>query len=307
MKEDIILFSVPPPGGRLDHILVSQVEEFSRSRLQKIIREGWVLVDNRVETKPAFRLEGGEVIELTIPPIKPSTLNAEDIPLDIIFENDDFIVINKPAGMVVHPSAGHETGTLVHAVLAHDPNIRGVGGEQRPGIVHRLDKDTSGVILLAKHDTTHRDIQNQFSQRKIKKNYTALVDGHPPTPVGRIEASIGRDKRHRKKMAVVRKEKGRDAISLYKTLESFQEHSLLEVEPITGRTHQIRLHLAFIKCPVVGDLVYGRRKSSIPIGRQFLHAAKIQFQLPDGGEIYEFEAPLPSDLQVVLEELRRQG
>jgi 23S rRNA pseudouridine1911/1915/1917 synthase len=292
-------------GGRLDQILSANVGDLSRSRLQKLIHEGRVKVDGIIIKKPSYQLDGDEIIELQIPPEKPTALEPEPIPLDILFENEDLLVINKPAGMVVHPSAGHDTGTLVHAVLAHAPDIQGIGGEIRPGVVHRLDKDTSGLILMAKNDSAYRALQKQFTERTVRKTYIALVDGAPPTPSGRIEASIGRDPAHRKKMAVVSAKKGRAAVSQYKVLEKFSNHTLLEVHPITGRTHQIRLHLAFIGCPVVGDRVYGRKRPSLEMHRQFLHAAKIGITLPGKHEVTIFEAPLAEDLEDVLATLRR--
>jgi len=224
--------------------------------------------------------------------------------LEIIFENEDLIVVNKPAGMVVHPAAGHQAGTLVHAALAHAPEMEGIGGEQRPGVVHRLDKNTSGLILLAKNDQTHRWLQDQFRLRKIQKTYLALVDGQPPTPTGRVEAPIGRDLKARKKMAVVPVAKGRQAVSEYHTLETFAAHTLLEVHPITGRTHQIRLHLAFLGCPVAGDTIYGKRHSTIPTERHFLHAMHITVRLRDAKQPSTFEAPLPAELANLLDQLR---
>jgi 23S rRNA pseudouridine1911/1915/1917 synthase len=208
--------------------------------------------------------------------------------------------------MVVHPAAGHSRGTLVHAALAHAPSMAGIGGEGRPGVVHRLDRDTSGLILLAKNDLTHRWLQEQFRRRQVSKVYLALVDGRPPTPTGRIEAPIGRDASQRKQMAVVAPQKGRDAVSEYRTLESFARHTLLEVHPITGRTHQIRLHLAFLGCPVAGDTVYGLHKPTLPLKRHFLHAARLSICLPGESQPRTFEAPLPIELERVLEGLRLQ-
>jgi 23S rRNA pseudouridine1911/1915/1917 synthase len=245
------------------------------------------------------------VIQVRIPPVQPGDLQPEAIPLEIIFENDDLLVVNKPAGMVVHPAAGHTSGTLVHAALAHAPEMEGIGGEQRPGVVHRLDRDTSGLILLAKNDQAHRWLQDQFRLRKVQKVYLALVDGHPPTPTGRIEAPIGRDPKQRKKMAVVPSDKGRQATSEYHTLEAFPAHTLLEVHPITGRTHQIRLHLAFIGCPVAGDTLYGHRHSTIPLPRQYLHAARLTIHLRGESGPRTFEAPLPEELVEVLKYLRQ--
>jgi 23S rRNA pseudouridine1911/1915/1917 synthase len=262
VNRNVIRIVSKTPGGRLDQILAKSIEDLSRSRLQKLIRDGRVYVNGIITTKPSFQLVGNEIIELEIPPPKPTTLEPEPIPLDIVFENKDLMVINKPAGMVVHPSAGHESGTLVHAVLAHAPDIQGIGGEQRPGVVHRLDKDTSGLILMAKNDAAYYALQKQFTERTVQKTY--------------------------------------------KKIENFENHSLLEVHPMTGRTHQIRLHLAFIGCPVVGDRVYGRRKTSLDLNRHFLHASKIMITLPGMREAMVFKAPLAEDLEEVLSNLRKE-
>lgn len=288
---------------RLDKFLVEQIPEFSRSRLQSLIKEGRVTVNGVIASKSGQALDRNSHILVEIPPVQPSELVAEDIELDIVFENDDLLVVNKPAGMVVHPSAGHHSGTLVHAALAHAGDIEGVGGVQRPGVVHRLDKDTSGLILLAKNDATHQWLQDQFASRQVQKIYLALVDGAPPTSRGRVEASIGRDPNNRKKMAVVPPTKGRAAVSEYSTVRKYPTHTFLEVHPITGRTHQIRVHLAFLECPVVGDRVYGRRHASLPLDRQFLHAAQLGIRLPGEEALSAFEAPLPEDLLNILERL----
>jgi 23S rRNA pseudouridine1911/1915/1917 synthase len=206
--------------------------------------------------------------------------------------------------MVVHPAAGHPSGTLVNAVLGYEPDIEGIGGEERPGVVHRLDKETSGLILLAKNERAHRWLQDQFRLRKVEKTYLALVDGKPPTPSGRVESHIGRDPSHRKRMAIVPESRGREAISEYKTVESFRDHTLLEFHPLTGRTHQIRLHCAFLGCPIVGDEVYGRKKFSVEIKRHFLHAYRLRIILPGEKEPRLFDAPLPTELEQVLASLR---
>lgn len=293
-----------PHSERLDIFLVEQLPDYSRSRLQALIKEGMVTVDGQPAKKTGMKLEKGMQIIVTIPPTKETDLVPEAIPLDIIFENDDVMVVNKPAGMVVHPSAGHESGTLVHAALAHAPEMEGIGGELRPGIVHRLDKDTSGIILLAKNDKAMRWLQARFKKRDVQKTYLALVDGAPPTPTGRVEAPIGRDPSHRKKMAIVSEAKGREAISIYKTVESFDKHTLLEVNILTGRTHQIRLHCAFVGSPIVGDTLYGHRKQRVKAPRQFLHAARLTITLPKEKKPRTFEAPLPDELESVLAELR---
>lgn len=290
---------------RLDKFLVRVLPEFSRARLQGLIADGFVSVDGLPAKKSGQMLEAGAAVEVRIPPPVPSGLVGEDIPLDIIFENEDLLVVNKPAGMVVHPAAGHDSGTLVHAALGYDPDIEGIGGEERPGVVHRLDKETSGLILLAKNERAHRWLQDQFRLRKVEKTYLALVDGAPPTPSGRVEAAIGRDPSHRKKMAVLPAGKGREAVSEYRTLEAFAHHTLLEFHPLTGRTHQIRLHCAFLGCPIVGDKVYGRKTPTLAIDRHFLHAAKLKIVLPNEKEPRLFEARLPVELERVLKELER--
>ena len=292
---------------RLDKFLVTCLPELSRTRLQSLIKDGLVTIDDKTPHKAGVMLETGQNIQVRIPPPVPSDLLPEEIPLQIVFENNDLMVVNKPAGMVVHPAVGHYSGTLVHAALAHAPQMEGIGGQQRPGVVHRLDKDTSGLILLAKNDRTHHWLQEQFRQRLVQKVYLALVDGIPPTPSGRIEAPIGRDQQARKQMAVVTSAKGREAVSEYQTIESFDAHTLLEVLPVTGRTHQIRLHLAFIGCPVAGDKTYGRRHSSIPLERHFLHAARLTIYLRGEMVPHIFEAPLPAELVGLLDDLRKYG
>ncbi len=267
-------------GTRLDKFLTSQLSEVSRSQIQNLIDRGWAEVNGSVAKKSGMGLEPGNTITLFIPPAAPVDLIPEAIALDIIFENKDLLVINKPAGMVVHPSAGHSSGTLVHAVLAHAPDIEGVGGEIRPGIVHRLDKDTSGIILVAKNDRSQRFLQEQFRNRTVKKIYNALVDSHPPTPEGRIEAPIGRDPGDRKRMAVVQEHKGRIAVTEYYTKERFAHHTYLEVHLFTGRTHQIRIHMAYLKCPVVGDKLYGYKKPTLDLERHFLHSSSLEICIP---------------------------
>lgn len=289
---------------RLDKFLVACLPDFSRSRLQALIKEGLVTINGKPVAKAGQMLDRSAVVQITIPPPTPTALQPEPIPLAILFENQDLLVVDKPAGMVVHPAAGHSSGTLVHAALSHAPEMEGIGGEGRPGVVHRLDKDTSGLILLAKNDRAHRWLQDQFRLRKVHKVYLALVDGRPPTPTGRIDAPIGRDLRQRKQMAVVPATKGRSATSEYRTQEAFAAHTLLEVSPVTGRTHQIRLHLAFIGCPVVGDTIYGRRHPSLLLDRHFLHAACLEVCLPGENEPRTFIAPLPPELVNVLEQLR---
>lgn len=283
--------------------LAGQLTELTRSRIQKLIDDGYVQVNDIPAFKTGIKIEPGFRIVVEIPEPKQTELAGEDIPLDILFENDDVIVINKAAGMVVHPSAGHATGTLVNAAIGYDPDMEGIAGEGRPGVVHRLDKDTSGIILMAKNDSALTWLQNQFKDRNIEKVYIALVDRRPPTPEGRIEAPIGRDPGNRQKMAIVSDEKGREAISIYKTTRNYKNHTLLEIHPLTGRTHQIRVHLAFLGCPVAGDTTYGFKRSSIGAGRHFLHAARLTIQLPGEAGTRTFEAPLPVELEQVLARL----
>lgn len=291
---------------RLDKFLVMKLPDFSRSRLQKLIENGNIWVDGVAAQKSGLMISQGSRIRVELPPPEPSMLVPEAIPLDIIFENDDLLVVNKPAGMVVHPAAGHESGTLVHAALAHAPEMKGIGGEKRPGVVHRLDKDTSGIILLAKNDKAHHWLQDQFRLRKAIKTYIALVDGKPPTPNGRIEAAVGRNGAHRQMMSVTGIKKGRAAVSEYHTLESFKEHTLLEVHPLTGRTHQVRVHLKFIGCPIAGDRVYGHHHPTIGLKRQFLHASRLTIRLPGEEKPRTFEARLPRELEQVLDKLREE-
>lgn len=307
MSERQVVLRFEQPAERLDKFLVSQLPEFSRSRLQGLIKDGFVVVNGRPARKSGQMLEVGAELTITIPPTEPGVLIPEQIPLDILYEDDDLLVVNKPAGMVVHPAAGHTTGTLVHAALSHAPQMEGIGGEKRPGVVHRLDKDTSGIIFLAKNDRAHRWLQDQFRLRRVEKTYIALVDGKPSTPLGRIEAAIGRSPSQRKQMAVTTSHKGREAVSEYRVLESFTQHTLLQIHPITGRTHQIRLHLAFIGCPVAGDTVYGRKKPSVPLQRHFLHAAGLSICLPGHTQPQRFESALPAELAAVLHSLRSEA
>lgn len=289
---------------RLDLFLVGELEAYSRTRVQRWIKSGRVRVNGETVQKPGLVLDAPARVEVAIPPPAPSQLIPESLPLNVIFENEDLLVVDKPAGMVVHPSPGHSRGTLVHAALAHAPELEGVGGVRRPGVVHRLDKETSGVILLAKRDAAHHWLQEQFRSRAVFKEYLALVDGRPPSPKGRVEVAIGRDPQHRTRMAAVPADRGRRAVTEYLTRERFSDHTYLTVHPITGRTHQIRVHLAFLDCPVAGDTLYGRRQPSVPLERHFLHAARLDVALPGESEARSFIAPLPMELNRVLEALR---
>jgi 23S rRNA pseudouridine1911/1915/1917 synthase len=290
-------------GERLDKALAARFGELSRVQIQDLIRDGMVTVNAR-PVKASHRLEGGETIWIKIPvPEADQEPQPEAIPLVILYEDEQVGVIDKPAGMVVHPAFGHTSGTLVNAVLARWPEIARFSAPERAGIVHRLDKETSGVILIAKSAAALDDLRAQFKEREVEKRYVALVEGMPPTPEGVIDAPIGRDPNQRKRMAVVRD--GRPAVTEYRVIETYAYHSLLEVFPKTGRTHQIRVHLAFIGCPVVGDNVYGPRKQRIKMKRHFLHAAAITFALPGDGRRLTVESPLPASLQNIVDKLPR--
>jgi 23S rRNA pseudouridine1911/1915/1917 synthase len=290
-------------GERLDKALAARLETLSRVQVQTLIRDGLVTVDGR-PVKASYRIEGGEVIRVKVPlPEEEQGPKPEAIVLDILYEDENIAAINKPAGMVVHPAYGHTSGTLVNAVLARWPQIAGFSEPERAGIVHRLDKDTSGAILVAKTTAALESLRAQFKARTVAKRYLALVEGMPDTPDGLIDAPIGRDPGQRKRMAVVRD--GRESVTEYHVLDTYAGYSLLEVLPHTGRTHQIRVHLAFVGHPVVGDTVYGRRKQSIKLKRHFLHAASLTFARPDTGEPITVEAPLPVALQRILDELPR--
>lgn len=307
MGAQIVRFHAPKPGGRLDVVIVEYLADQSRSQVQKLIRSGSVSVDSKVVKKTGYRLDGGEDLHVSIPEPTPTDLQPEAIPIDVIYEDQNLLVVNKEPGIVVHPSVGHATGTLVQAVLAHAPDIRGIGEEGRPGVVHRLDKDTSGIIIFAKHDEAHQWLQHQFQVRHVKKTYFVLTDSKPPTPSGKIDAPIGRDAKHRQKMAVVSKSRGREAVTTYYTHEQFPEHSFLEVRPETGRTHQIRVHMSFINCPIVGDRVYGRSKPTLPAERQLLHAGQLAIRLLGNEQLTTFKSPLPDDFELILGILRKRS
>ena len=304
MSEEILTLNFEEKDPmRLDHFLTEELPDYSRSRIQSFIKDDRVHIDGEGAKKFGQMLMPGQIITVLLPEIHDSKLIPENIPLDILYEDEQSIVINKPAGMVVHPAAGHESGTLVHAVLAHCDNLKGFGGEIRPGVVHRLDRDTSGIIVMAKNEKAHIFLQEQFKARSINKRYLALTDGTPPTATGRVEAPIGRDPIRRQQMAILTPDKGREAVTEYRTLKNYPKHTLIEAHPLTGRTHQIRVHMAFLKCPIVGDVLYGRRKQSIELNRHFLHAYRLTILLPGHKEPMTFEAPLPDELQVVLDNL----
>jgi len=290
MSADFRIVGAEESGARLDHFLAGWVPGFSRVRLQGFVKDGHVRVNGEV-TRPSHPLREGERVEVVIPEVSaPAQAAAQEIPLDILFEDAEILVLNKPAGLVVHPGAGNASGTVVNAILHHCAGIRMVGGEDRPGIVHRLDKETSGCLIVAKTETSHVRISEQFAGRTVAKTYLALVEGVPRMPHGTIEAAIGRHAVHRQKMTV--SERGREAVTKYRVLASRDGKALVECRPQTGRTHQIRVHLKHLGHPIVGDPVYGRRG---PHHRHFLHAWKIAFVHPGSGKPLEFVAPVPAD------------
>jgi 23S rRNA pseudouridine1911/1915/1917 synthase len=298
-------------GTRLDAFLASRVENVSRTLLKRAIEDGDVLVGGRA-SKPSHKLRAGERVEVEEIPAPPAAeLTPEDIPLDIVYEDAEVVVVNKPAGMVVHPAAGVHSGTLANALAYHFKQLS-EGGSLRPGVVHRLDRDTSGLVVVAKTAHAHENLAEQFRARTVFKSYAALVHGIVKEDKGKIEQPIARDPRNRTRMAVVRG--GRAALSLWKVRKRFERFTLLDVEIKTGRTHQIRVHLAWIKHPVVGDEVYGMgrdktvvdpktRQAIAALGRQFLHAERLGFHHPRTGEWMSFNAPLPRELAELIEKL----
>jgi len=287
------------PGERLDVFLSRAVAGLSRSQARRLIDDGLVTVDGAPE-RPSYRLPAGARVAATIPPAQEAEPAAERLPLTVIYQDEDVIVVDKPPGLTVHPAPGHPSGTLVNALLALAPELADVGDRIRPGIVHRLDRDTSGLLVVARNERARAGLSRQLKQREVSKTYLALVKGLPEPPQGTIEAPIGRHPRNRKKMAVVAG--GREAETRYRLREEIDGFALLEVEPVTGRTHQIRVHLAAIGHPVVGDATYGKRSEIV--ARQFLHAWRLAFDLPSSGRRVEFESPLPADLRAALARLR---
>lgn len=327
-SQDVRHFTVPPTaaGQRLDRWLTDQFEEESRSAIQRWIADGLVTVDGKHPGKAGIPLEAEAVVEVVEPPAPVETaLRPEDIPLNIIFEDDDLLVIDKPAGLVVHPGPGHATGTLANAVLHHCPKLEGIGGEKRPGIVHRLDRGTSGLIVVAKNDASMRLLQEQFADRTVYKEYLALLEGRVEPPRGRIDAPIGRHPTRRQRMAVLPAPTGpggtagrgrqaagaREAVTEYECLQVYEDlssgqtarFSLVRAVLHTGRTHQIRVHFAWRQHPVAGDTEYGYKRPRLALKRPFLHAHRLGIRLPGTEEQRMFESPLPADLQHILDRL----
>jgi 23S rRNA pseudouridine1911/1915/1917 synthase len=289
---------IPDSGKRLDQVVHERLPQFSRSRIQQWIREGRILVNGAGE-RPSYRVRAGDAIEVNPAEPPPLRATAEDIPLPILYEDDDLVAVDKPAGMVIHAGAGVHSGTLVNALLHRFSALSGVGGALRPGIVHRLDRFTSGVLLVAKNDAAHRALAAQFSGRQVEKIYLALVHGTVKRESGRIERPIARDPVRRTRMTA-RLERGRAAWTEYRVLRRFAGFTLLEARIGTGRTHQIRVHLSSIGHPVAGDTLYGapaKGEGRPPLGRYFLHAHRIRFRQPSSGEEISLESPLPAELQ----------
>jgi len=302
--------SASEAGARLDLYLTRALAELSRTRIQALIEDQAVLVNDR-PAKPSYRVRAGDRIEIELPPPPRLELRPEPIPLTIVYEDEDLLVVEKPAGMVVHPGAGVSEGTLANALCFYFQQLSAVGGALRPGIVHRLDRETSGLLVVAKNERAHDALSEQFSRREVQKFYRALVIGEVTPREGRITAPIGRHPVHRTMMTVRPPGQGRDALTLYRVIETIGDFSLLDVEIKTGRTHQIRVHLHALGHPVVGDAVYGRalwtkvrdpvlRQAMAQLGRHFLHAYRLGFRHPRSGQKLEFTSPLPEELTAFL-------
>ncbi len=293
---------VDEQGARLDKYVTDHCPGLSRTRAQKLIAGGYVTVNDRT-ARAGLKLSAGDRLDIRVPPTAPSALTPEAIPLDLLYEDADLLVVDKPAGLTVHPAPGHPDHTLVNAILSHLPETAETEDGQRPGIVHRLDKDTSGVMVVARNGPAHSNLAGQFKDRSVLKIYLVLVKGHLSPEDGAIEAPVGRDPRHRERMAVTPDSRGREARTEYHVLDYIGDYTLLEVRPLTGRTHQIRVHLKAIGFPVAGDSVYGLKSPHLT--RQFVHASRLGFKLPSSGEYVEFSADLPPDLSQALQEIGR--
>ena len=288
-------------GKRLDIYIAENFNELSRTMIKKLIESNNILVNDKSE-KVSYKVQANDNISIDVPEAKETKLKAQEIPLDIIYEDSDIIVVNKPKGMVVHPANGNPDGTLVNAILSICKNsLSGIGGELRPGIVHRLDKDTSGLIIVAKNDKAHINMSEQIKERNVKKTYIALVRGNVPEEEATINMPIGRSTKDRKKMAVTKN--GKQAITHFKVLKRYSKYTLLEIKIETGRTHQIRVHMAEIGYPVVGDAVYSNGKNEFGIEGQMLHAYKLEFMHPITNKHMELTAPLPQYFEEILKKL----
>ena len=300
-----MLINAEISGVRLDVFLAGSNAELTRSRIQKLISDGNIMV-NGSTVKANYKLRQGDKIELELPPPKDTELKAEEIPLDIVYEDEHMLVVNKPQGMVVHPAAGNLEGTLVNALMAHcGDNLSGINGEIRPGILHRIDKDTSGLLLVAKDDRAHLGLSEQIKAHSLTREYMALVHGKIKEDSGTIDAPIGRDPKDRKKMTITNKN-SREAVTHFFVLERFDKYTLVRCRLETGRTHQIRVHMSKNGHPIVGDPVYGRKKEEFKLSGQLLHARKVGFIHPVSGEYMEFEKSAPDYFEEVLARLRRR-
>lgn len=288
---------------RLDLFVGEMDELLSRSFIQKLIKEGYILV-NQSPSKANYLVNEDDEILINVPEDKSLDLSPVDMQLDIIYEDSDVLVVNKPKGLVVHPGAGTYQPTMVHGLLAQIDDLSGINGVLRPGIVHRIDKDTSGLIIVAKHDMAHQALASQLADRSLKRSYIALVDGVMAAEHGKIDAPIGRDKRDRKRMAIT-DINSKEAITRFKVVKRYHNYTLVECQLDTGRTHQIRVHMQYIGHPIVGDLKYNR-KSDKALGGQFLHAYKISFILPSNGELKTLEVALPEDFKAILERIESE-
>lgn len=291
-------------GTRLDKYLTGQLQDFTRSFLQKLIKEERVTVDQQLQ-KVNYKLKTGQIVEVIIPPAEDTEILPEDIPLDILYEDEDVLIVNKPKDMVVHPSAGHATGTLVNAVMFHcKESLSGINGEIRPGIVHRIDKDTTGSLIICKNDESHLSIAEQIKVHSVNRIYRGIVSGIVKNSEGTIEGNIGRHPNDRKKMSIVMKG-GKPAITHYKVLEQYKNAAYMEFRLETGRTHQIRVHMASIGHPLLGDTLYGNPKNPYKLKGQTLHAMTIGFQHPRTGEYLEVSAPLPAYFVELVKKLSK--
>lgn len=299
-----LIVSPEEAGVRIDKYLAEQLPDITRSYLQKLLKDGSVQMNGK-PVKTSTKTAAGAVIELTIPEPEEPEILPEDIPLDILYEDSDVILINKPKDMVVHPAAGHYTGTLVNALMYHcKGDLSGINGVLRPGIVHRIDKDTTGVLIVCKNDKAHNALAEQLKEHSITRKYRAIVCGNLKEDEGTVDAPLGRHPQDRKKMAIVRTG-GKRAVTHYRVLERFGNYTYIECQLETGRTHQIRVHMASLGHPLLGDEVYGRVKSPFKLEGQTLHAMVLGFIHPTTGEYMEFEAPLPEYFEKLLEKLRR--
>ena len=289
-------------GQRIDKCLTSFNQDWSRTQIQDMVKEGHVTVNGKT-IKSNYKMKQDDVIVVNEPEVVEADIEPENLNLDVYYEDDDVAIVYKPKGMVVHPSAGHRSGTLVNGLMYQMKNLSGINGEVRPGIVHRIDKDTSGLLMVAKNDVAHRNLVEQLMSKTVTRKYTALVHGNIPHDYGTVDAPIGRNTKDRQSMDVV--DEGKEAITHFNVLEHFKDYTLIECQLETGRTHQIRVHMKYIGHPIVGDPKYGPKRT-IEMGGQALHAGVIGFEHPVTGEYIEREAPLPESFEQVLETLRRE-